>query len=210
MKPVSPTIEAKPVHGEVIIRFNEVVFDFGHQKPILSGATFSVRRGAKVTLMGQNGAGKSTVFRLITGELSPEEGEVIIERGLSIATGRQVILRDQLEYSVLEFFERAFTEKIYNIEPKIKKVLEAVHLSAPLDRKLKTFSGGQQARLLLAQALIQDPDILLLDEPTNNLDKQGIAHLTKFLQAYKKTVIVISHEAAFLNSFTYGVLYLDV
>ena len=209
MKPVTPTIEAKPVHGEVIIRFNEVVFDFGHQKPILSGATFSVRRGAKVTLMGQNGAGKSTIFGLITGELSPEEGEVIIEKGLSIATGRQVILRDQLEYSVLEFFERAFTEKVYNLEPKIKKVLEAVHLSAPFNRKLKTFSGGQQARLLLAQALIQDPDILLLDEPTNNLDKQGIAHLTKFLIEYKKTCIVISHDAEFLNAFTHGVLYLD-
>jgi len=64
--------------------------------------------------------------------------------------------------------------------------------------------------VLLAQALIQDPDILLLDEPTNNLDKHGIAHLTQFLIDYKKTVIVISHDADFLNSFTHGVLYLDV
>jgi len=56
-----------------------------------------------------------------------------------------------------------------------------VNLKAPLDRAVKTFSGGQQARLLLASALIQDPDLLLLDEPTNNLDKAGIAHLTKFL-----------------------------
>ena len=70
--------------------------------------------------------------------------------------------------------------------------------------------GGQQARLLLAQALIQDPDILLLDEPTNNLDKQGIGHLTQFLIDYQKTCIVISHDADFLNSFTHGVLYLDV
>jgi ATP-binding cassette subfamily F protein 3 len=64
--------------------------------------------------------------------------------------------------------------------------------------------------LLLAYALIQDPDLLLLDEPTNNLDKEGIAHLTKFLVEYKKTVIVISHDADFLNAFTDGVLYLDV
>ena len=78
------------------------------------------------------------------------------------------------------------------------------------DRLVKTFSGGQQARLLLASALIQDPDILLLDEPTNNLDKAGIEHLTQFLIDYKKTCLVISHDADFLNSFTHGVLYLDV
>jgi len=85
-----------------------------------------------------------------------------------------------------------------------------VNLKAPLDKKIKDFSGGQQARLLLASALIQNPDILLLDEPTNNLDKDGIWHLTTFLQNYKKTVLVISHDAEFLNSFTDGVIYLDV
>ena len=78
------------------------------------------------------------------------------------------------------------------------------------DRKINTFSGGQQARLLLASAIVQDPDLLLLDEPTNNLDKAGIAHLTNFLVNYKKTVLVISHDAEFLNAFTEGVLYLDV
>ncbi len=70
---------------------------------------------------------------------------------------------------------------------------------------IKTFSGGQQARLLLAAALIQDPDLLLLDEPTNNLDKAGIAHLTEFLINYPKTCIVISHDEDFLNAFTEGV-----
>jgi len=67
-----------------------------------------------------------------------------------------------------------------------------------------------QARLLLASALIQDPDLLLLDEPTNNLDKAGIEHLTKFIKEYEKTVMVISHDSDFLNAFTDGVLYLDV
>ena len=78
------------------------------------------------------------------------------------------------------------------------------------EREIGSFSGGQQARLLLASALIQEPDILLLDEPTNNLDKEGIKHLTDFLINYKKTVIVISHDAHFLNAFTDAVLYLDV
>ncbi|PIR87488.1 MAG: hypothetical protein COU11_00015 [Candidatus Harrisonbacteria bacterium CG10_big_fil_rev_8_21_14_0_10_49_15] len=196
--------------GDVIVRFNKVSFDFGHNKPILEEADFSVRRGAKITLMGQNGAGKSTLFQLITGELIPEEGRITVVDGMTVATARQVIDRDQLELTVREFFESVFTEKVYDIDPRIDKVLDVVNLTADHERVLKTFSGGQQARLLLAQALIQDSDILLLDEPTNNLDKAGIAHLTKFLQDYEKTCIVISHDAEFLNSFTEGVLYLDI
>jgi len=88
--------------------------------------------------------------------------------------------------------------------------LEVVNLAADHDRLIKSFSGGQQARLLLASAIIQNPDLLLLDEPTNNLDKEGISHLTQFLINYQKTCIVISHDADFLNAFTHGVLYLDV
>ncbi|MEK9154986.1 MAG: ABC-F family ATP-binding cassette domain-containing protein [Patescibacteria group bacterium] len=199
-----------PQEGDVILRFNNVSFSFGNNKPILNEATFSVRRGSKITLMGQNGAGKSTIFQLITKSLEPEAGTVIISNGLTIATARQVIARDEMDLTVREFFEKLFPKKIYDIEPRIENILKVVHLHAPLDKALRTFSGGQQARLLLAQALIQNPDILLLDEPTNNLDKQGIAHLTNFLIDYKKTCIVISHDADFLNSFTHGVLYLDV
>jgi ATPase subunit of ABC transporter with duplicated ATPase domains len=196
-------------NDDVIIRFSDVVFAFG-QKPILNEASFSVRRAAKITLMGQNGAGKSTLFSLITGAHHPEDGSINIAQGLTIATARQVIPRGEMELTVREFFEKVFPKKIYDIDPRIDKVLDVVHLIAPYEKKIKEFSGGQQARLLLAQALIQDPDILLLDEPTNNLDKQGIEHLTQFLIDYKKTVIVISHDADFLNSFTQGVLYLDV
>jgi ATPase subunit of ABC transporter with duplicated ATPase domains len=90
------------------------------------------------------------------------------------------------------------------------EVLRAVNLHTELNKKINDFSWWQQARLLLAAALIQNPDILLLDEPTNNLDKEGIYHLEDFLKDYKKTVLVISHDADFLNSFTDWVLYLDV
>jgi len=112
---------------------------------------------------------------------------------------------------VSEFFRKYFNDdSVFNIDKQIFEILNVVNLKAPLDKQIKAFSGGQQARLLLAAALIQDPDILLLDEPTNNLDTDGIWHLTTFLQNYKKTVLVISHDAEFLNSFTDGVLYLDV
>jgi ATP-binding cassette subfamily F protein 3 len=161
--------------------------------------------------MGQNGAGKSTLFALITGEYRPEEGLVSTNDRMSIAIAKQVIPHDQLNLTVHDFFENAFATKIYDIDPRIAKVLAAVNLQvSDTSRKVKEFSGGQQARLLLSFALIQNPDILLLDEPTNNLDKDGIEHLKKFLKEYQKTVIVISHDADFLNSFTDGVLYLDV
>ncbi len=196
-------------NGETILRFNEVSFDFGHKKPILHEASFSIRKGSKMALMGQNGAGKTTIFKLITGILKPESGSISIVSGITIATARQVISREHMEYTVKEFFESVFPKKIYDIDPQIDKVLEIVNLKAPHDKIIDTFSGGQQARLLLAQALIQNPDILLLDEPTNNLDKAGIEHLKKFLIAYQKTCIVISHDADFLNAFTHGVFYLE-
>lgn len=200
-------------HGEVVIRFEKVSFEYGHNKPILESVDFSVRRGMKVTIMGQNGAGKSTLFSLITGERQPEDGQVHLAQRTTIALSRQVIPRDELDLTVREFFLKCFSEKIYDIDPRIDDVLEVVNLKGHEkvhDRTIKSFSGGQQARLLLASALIQEPDVLLLDEPTNNLDKAGIAHLTDFLVKYKKTVIVISHDAHFLNSFTDAVLYLDI
>lgn len=200
-------------HGEVVIRFEKVSFEYGHNKPILESVDFSVRRGMKVTIMGQNGAGKSTLFSLITGERQPEDGQIHLAQKTTIALSRQVIPRDELDLTVRDFFLKCFSTKIYDIDPRIENVLEVVNLNGyeeVYDRTIRSFSGGQQARLLLASALIQEPDILLLDEPTNNLDKEGITHLTDFLVKYKKTVIVISHDAHFLNSFTDAVLYLDV
>ncbi len=195
--------------GDVILRFNKVSFGYGHNKPIIKEADFSVRRGNKITIMGQNGAGKTTLFKLITGELEPESGSISVNEKLSVAIAKQAVPRNKLGLTVREYFEEAFNEKIYDIEPRIKKATQAVNLNAPLEKKIGEFSGGQQARLLLSFALIQNPDILLLDEPTNNLDKEGIAALRKFLQEYSKTCVVISHDADFLNSFTDGVLYLD-
>lgn len=197
-------------HGNVIVRFSGVSYGYDEDHPILDAADFSVRENAKITLMGQNGAGKSTIFKLLTGELKPKEGQISIQKGANIATGLQTMARERMEDTVCEFFERAFAEKTYDLDKRIKDVLETVNLPASPEKKIKEFSGGQQARLLLAYALIQNPDILLLDEPTNNLDKDGIEHLTAFLIMYPKTVLVISHDADFLNSFTEGVLHLDV
>lgn len=194
----------------VILRFDDVSFKYGDKKEILKEANFSIRSNTKITIMGPNGAGKSTMFKLITGELKPREGKINIVPGNTIAIARQVIPRDQYELTVREYFATAFAEKDYKMDQKIEKVMKEVDLRVPTDKKIKELSGGQQARLLLWQAIIWEPDILLLDEPTNNLDGDGIGNLLGFLLSYEKTVVVISHDADFLNTFTEGVLYMNV
>lgn len=198
-------------NNETVISFKEVDFHYDLKRPILEEVNFNVRKGSKITIMGQNGAGKSTLFKLINGTLKQNMGSINTPLGATVATGYQVVLPEDKDLAVGDFFRKYFPDdSVFNIDKQIGDILKVVNLKAPLDKKVSAFSGGQQARLLLAAALIQDPDILLLDEPTNNLDSEGIWHLTQFLQNYKKTVLVISHDAEFLNSFTDGVLYLDV
>ncbi len=194
---------------ETIIRFSDVTFEYVEDKPLLSEASFSIKRGLKLALMGQNGAGKSTLFKLITETLKPASGQIARGRDVTIATSHQVVDPAEYTLTVEEYFGKRITCELHELRSRLARVLELVNLHAPGDKLVSSFSGGQQARLLLAAALIQDPDLLLLDEPTNNLDPAGIAHLVEFLADYKKTVVVISHDAEFLNSFTQGVLYLD-
>ncbi len=194
----------------VAIRFSEVSFKHDSGKEILDEASFGLREGIKVALMGQNGAGKTSLFNLIMGKTQPSGGHIYRNEGLTIACAQQVIPAEQLDLTIPEFFKLYFKGEDYELDMNIEEAMTAVNVSLPVDKKLSSFSGGQQARLLLASALIQKPDILLLDEPTNNLDADGIGHLLTFLMMYEKTCVVISHDADFLNMFTDGVLYLDI
>lgn len=197
-------------NDNVVLRFDEVTFKYNEAKVTLEDASFSVRKDAKMALMGQNGAGKTTLFKLILGELKPTSGKIhLTPNDATVGIAKQVVDPAHLDMTVSDWFAGTFVEVPYNLDKRIADVLGAVNLKTDITKKVREHSGGQQARLLLAYSLIQDPDVLLLDEPTNNLDTEGIAHLTGFLMMYEKTVIVISHDAEFLNAFTDGVLYLD-
>ena len=148
---------------EVVLRFNEVSFEYSHKKPVLDEAHFVVHKGAKITLMGQNGAGKSTLFSLIKGQQKPSKGNIFIADGATVAGADQTMSWENLVLSVKEYFARAFVNVPGDLERKIKTALEAVNFSVSLEKKVGDLSGGQQARLLMAFALIQNPDILLLD-----------------------------------------------
>lgn len=207
-------------NNNVVLRFDEVIFNYGETRPILDEASFSVRNGSKVALMGQNGAGKTSLFSLILGAPKKSGGIHLTPKDATVGIAKQVVAPEQMDFTVRDFFASTFQSKAdpslvekkipYNLDKRIADVLDAVNLKTDLAKTVREHSGGQQARLLLAYALIQDPDVLLLDEPTNNLDQDGISHLTGFLVMYEKTVIVISHDADFLNAFTDGVIYLDV
>lgn len=196
---------------ETIIRFDKVSFQFANDRVILDEASFSVRKGMKVALMGQNGAGKSTLFGLLTSTLQPDSGDISVDKKMTVATAFQVVPPEDLPLSVLAYFQKYCPLEIHEVKRRMAAVLEVVnlHLANVESKLVHNLSGGQQARLLLAGALIQNPDLLLLDEPTNNLDAHGIGHLMMFLMSYTKSVVVISHDADFLNVFTDGVLYLD-
>ncbi len=197
--------------NETVVRFENVSFEFVFPKLLLDDVSFNVRAWSKITIMWQNWAWKTTIFKLINSELNPKYWKVHIWQNMTVATAFQVMQNEDKDLTVQAFFRKYYPDKTaFNIDKKIFEILDVVNLKAPLDKIVKSFSWGQQARLLLASALIQDPDILLLDEPTNNLDKDWIYHLEDFLKNYKKTCLVISHDAEFLNSFTDWVLYLDV
>ena len=110
--------------NEAIIKFEKVSFGYSHSKPILEEVSFLIRQKSKITIMGQNGAGKSTIFKLITGDIKPEDGKINIVHGISIAISRQVINRKELDLTVREFFQKCFDKVVYDIDPRIDEVLE--------------------------------------------------------------------------------------
>ncbi|RYG97434.1 ABC-F family ATP-binding cassette domain-containing protein, partial [archaeon] len=195
--------------SETVLSFKNVTFEYSALKPILNNATFNVEEGRKVTIMGQNGSGKSTLLKLINGKLTPQKGSINLKKGFAVSTALQVITPDDRKRTVLEFFTHYLHGTVSGIDGRIAAALQKVKLTAPHSRLVGSFSGGQQARLLLASALIVEPDILLLDEPTNNLDVAGIEVLREMIVSSKKTVVVISHDEKFLNSFSDSVLYID-
>lgn len=117
---------------------------------------------------------------------------------------------DYRDITLLDYFTKELHGLTSGIDSRISATMQQVQLLAAHDRLIKSFSGGQQARLLLAGALILEPDILLLDEPTNNLDVNGIENLKEIILSTDKTCVVISHDEEFLNSFSDSVLYLDI
>lgn len=165
---------------------------------LFEDVSFSIFSGDRHCLVGRNGCGKSTLFRLIVGEREPEGGERFVKQGISIGYLPQK-MDDEAGQSVYDYVQASLAadergdHQLYLVD----QVLEPLDVRG--DAMMESLSGGQKRRAALARALISSPDILLLDEPTNHLDIGAIGWLENYLRNYRGGVMIISHDRTFLE-----------
>jgi len=168
---------------------------------LFQDASFDVLAGEKIGLVGRNGHGKTTLFRIITGEEEPDEGKVFKPKNYSIG-----YLGQHLTFTkptVLEEGCKGLDPEDLGAEWKVEKILSGLGFSEDdFSRSPSEFSGGFQMRIALTKVLVSEPNMLLLDEPTNFLDIVSIRWLEKFLRSWKNELIVISHDRDLVDSVT--------
>jgi ATP-binding cassette subfamily F protein uup len=172
---------------------------------LLVDATLQIERGERVGLLGRNGEGKSTLLKIIAGEVRQDRGEVVLESGVRVALVEQE-LPLQLAGSVLDVIASG-TDHTSSEEHHSARLCSLLHLDP--EQPFDSLSGGQKRRALLGRALVRDPDVLLLDEPTNHLDLDHIDQLESMLLRFKGSVLVITHDRAFLQAIATRIVELD-
>jgi len=183
-----------------MIQLTNITKSFGGQI-LFNGLNLQMSKGQKIGLIGRNGTGKSTLFKIILGEESYDEGEVSIPKNYRIGT-----LRQHLEFTKSTVHEECAQvlseDEQYNFY-KIEKILFGLGFSAEdLDKDPMSFSGGYQIRINLAKLLATEPNMLLLDEPTNYLDILSLRWLKQFIREFDGEVILITHDREFMDSVT--------
>lgn len=181
-----------------MIQLSNISKSFASKK-LFSNLNFRLNSGDRVGLVGRNGTGKSTLFKLILGEESCDDGEIIIPKGYKIGALKQHLefsektLRDETALALSE-------EDKYSIYKAEKMLFGLGFTQEDLDKDPLSFSGGYQIRINLAKLLISEPNLLLLDEPTNYLDILSLRWLKSFLKSFDGEVILITHDRDFMDS----------
>ena len=196
--------------GKLVAELQEVHLAFG-DKPIVSGLTTTVLRGDKIGLVGPNGAGKTTLLKLILGELAPDSGTV--RRGANL----QVAYFDQMRAALdpdatLEDFISPGSEwiEIGGKRQHVKSYMgDFLFSPARAASPVRSLSGGERNRLLLARLFARPANVLVLDEPTNDLDIDTLELLEDLLQTYEGTVFLVSHDRSFLDNVVTSTLAWD-
>jgi ATP-binding cassette subfamily F protein uup len=175
---------------------------------LLNAATLQIERGERICLVGRNGEGKSTLLKIVNGDIEPDEGETIRQPGLKVRRLRQNIPHDVME-TVEELVFRGLEDPHDDFvsHQAVDKAISLVGLENAW--RFDELSGGQKRRALLARALVCDPDILVLDEPTNHLDIESIQWLENFLGRYKGTLVFVTHDRTFLRKLATRIVELD-
>jgi ABC transport system ATP-binding/permease protein len=208
-----------------LISLRDVRIGFGGPL-VLEGVNLQVERGERLGLLGFNGSGKSTLLKVISGELPPNEGQVVRQAGLRVAYLPQEV-PDDLTGTIGDVIaagfgpltaaahddrrahddDSALEEQVWQRRRQLDTILLRMQLDPALD--FASLSAGYKRRVLLARGLVADPDLVLLDEPTNHLDIDAITWLEDFLQRYRGTLVFVTHDRAFLRKLTTRIVELD-
>jgi len=191
-----------------LLSLNNISLAYGGPK-LLDSASLQIESGDRICLLGRNGAGKSTLMKIVNGDLPVDSGDLIRRQGLSTAYVPQDFPANW-QGVVIEYLHAclpAAKRNTHHVDMVIDQVLGQLELDPA--GSIATFSGGQKRRVLLAAALIHEPDLLLLDEPTNHLDIDAIQWLEEFLLRLRKTLIFISHDRAFIRKLASRIVELD-
>ncbi len=189
-----------------LITLTGVQLAFGHH-PLLDHADFTIQQGDRIGLIGRNGAGKSSLLKILDGRIEPDDGEVMRMSGLTVATVEQEPELDAAA-TVMEVLCGDYLEREDWQRPAVAGAL-VDQLGLEADARIEGLSGGTRKRVALARALADRPDLLLLDEPTNHLDFDGILWLQRMLAQVRITVVVITHDRRFLDETASRIVELD-
>ncbi len=205
-------IDQSKKKSKVILEAKNLGFSYPHKDPLFENLNFSIYRGNKVGLIGENGAGKTTLLKVLSGMLKGFEGDIKTSPDLNVCLFSQQRDELPLEKSPYELLGDG-SDQVALADGKTQHVMSYFKSflfdGDEIHRPLRTFSGGERNRLQLALNLKKSADIWIFDEPTNDLDLETLLILEKTLESFKGSVIIISHDRAFLKNTTNRLFVLE-
>ena len=218
-----------------LIQLSKVDYSVGGPL-LLEKVDLSIEANERICVVGRNGEGKSTLLRLVAGEIRPDDGEIRVEKGTRIARLAQEVPQDtrgtifdvvaagidDIGVLLARYHHLIGGEDLAELA-RVQSAIEAqngwaldrrvmhvlTRLDLPADVEFAALSGGMKRRVLLAQALVREPDLLLLDEPTNHLDIDAIAWLEEFLRGFNGSIVFVTHDRAFLRALATRIVEID-
>ncbi|MBR5844974.1 MAG: ABC-F family ATP-binding cassette domain-containing protein [Rikenellaceae bacterium] len=186
-----------PRTGQIVAEVKEVGKSFG-AKHVFSGANFVIERGEKIALVGRNGEGKTTLARMLVGELTPSEGSIRL--GANVDVGYYAQNQEDLMDGEITVFDTLDRVAVGDIRTRLRDILGAfLFRGEDIDKKVKVLSGGERSRLAMARLMLSPHNLLIMDEPTNHMDMRSKDILKEALMRFDGTVIVVSHDREFLD-----------
>ena len=190
-----------------ILNIRNLSLGFGGH-PLLENVNLQIDRGERVCIVGRNGTGKSTLIRLINGDIRPDAGEIQRQPGSRVTCLTQTVPQG-IGGTVLKVVMDGVKKSGDEWEDRLAAETILSRMNLPIDADFEGLSAGLKRRTLLARALAEGPEILLLDEPTNHLDMDAIAWLEDFIRQYVKTLLFVTHDRMFLQTLATRIVELD-